>query len=498
MFYITTPIPYTNASPHLGHLLEGVFNDTIARFYRRVHPHTVLCMGLDQHGLKIYQKAQEAGQEPAVFVRQQGQTFKTLWQEFDVNYDRFIETSTPGHAFVSRLAWKKLEAKGLIYKKSYEGLYCVGDESFVTERDLVDGCCPNHPGQKPIVMKEENYFFRLSGLTGEVEKFLRKTPIQPEYVKKEFLNFVAEGLQDISISRENSKLPWGVPVPGDESQVMYVWFEALLNYLTGAVEPTTLNNVTQSTEPSANLENVVWRQIQENLPIDLMYLGKDIARFHLVIWIGMLSALELELPQRALVHGFINDSEGRKFSKSLGNGVMPGELVERFGVDGSRFILLHEVNVDGDTNFDWSQITEAYNAHLANNLGNLLMRVTNLVEKFLHGVVDLESVETPFDFSQAYVELDNLRTREALDAVLAGAGWGNELLEKTKPWELAKQDKMEEVSEVLTQLCRLILDLAEVLSIFLPSTAQEIRQIISAETIVKARPLFARVELESE
>lgn len=496
MFYITTPIPYTNSVPHMGHLLEAVFNDTIARFYRRLDEQTTLSMGLDQHGLKIYQKAQENQQKPENFVKEQGQVFKNLWSEFNIQYDVFIETSSPGHKIISQIAWQKMADKNLIYKKSYEGLYCVGDEAFVTDKDLVDGCCPNHPGQKPIIMKEENYFFKLSAFEADIKKFLEETDIQPEYVKKEFLNFLEEGLQDISISREKSKLPWGINVPGDEGQVMYVWFEALLNYITGAVNPPTLENLAALGLENKSIVETAWGQIQAHLPISLMYLGKDIAKFHLVVWIGMLSALHLPLPKKALVHGFINDAKGHKFSKSLGNGVLPNELVEKFGIDGSRFILLSEINVDGDTNFDWKKITEAYNASLADNLGNLVMRVTTLVEKFLDGMVDMEDLESPFDFSPVYTKLHNLNTREALEALLLGASWGNETLEKEKPWALAKAGKTNEVRVVLTKLCKLLLDLSEVLSIFLPEASQEIYDIITADKITKAKVLFPKVEIE--
>jgi len=494
MFYITTPIPYTNAKPHLGHLLEAVFNDTIARFYRRLYPQTILSMGLDQHGIKIYQKALEQNQDPVDYAVEQGKTFKNLWSQFNISYDRFVETTSIHHKLVAKIAWSKLAQKGFIYKKSYEGLYCIGDESFVTEKDLIDGCCPNHPGQKPILMKEENYFFTLSKFSNQIRDFLKKADIQPVYVSKEFLNFVDEGLQDISISRDKTKMPHGIDIPGDDSQVMYVWFDALLNYLTAVAEPSTLDSLSLNPD-NQSLQEAVWTQISESLPIDLMYLGKDIAKFHLVVWIGMLVGLELELPKRALVHGFINDSQGRKFSKSLGNGVMPEELVEKFGVDGTRFILLFEVNVDGDTNFDWYKVTSSYNAHLADNLGNLVMRVTTLVEKLFKGYVDFDELNSPFDFSEVYKKLDKLNTREALEIILKGCSWGNELLEKEKPWQLAKAGKIEEAKEILTKLCKLLCDISEILSIFMPETGDKIRTIITNTPITKATPLFPKVDV---
>jgi len=493
MFYITTPIPYTNSRPHLGHLLEAVFNDTVARFYRTVDPKTRLSMGLDQHGLKIYQKALELGQDPTTYAVEQGQVFKDLWSMFEITYDRFIETTSVEHKALVRLIWSELAKKGLIYKKFYEGLYCVGDEAFVTEKDLVDGCCPNHPGQKPILMREENYFLCLSKFAQPITQFLQTADIQPEYVAKEFVNFLAEGLQDISISRDKQKLPHGIEVPNDPSQVIYVWFDALLNYLTATVDNQLLQLLSQEPD-NLQYQTQVWQQIREGMPISLMYLGKDIAKFHLVVWIGILLALDLPLPQKALVHGFINDAQGRKFSKSLGNGVFPEELVAKFGVDGTRFLLLFEVNVKGDTNFDWDKMIASYNAHLANNLGNLVMRVTNLVEKLFAGMVDFQSLPSPFDFSEVSNKMQALEVREALQVVLSGCSWGNEYLERTQPWKLVKEGKISEAREVLASLCKLLLDLSQVLNIFLPQTAQKIQQIMGSQPIAKASVLFPKVE----
>ncbi len=521
MFYITTPIPYTNAQPHLGHLLEGVFNDTIARFYRRVNDgNVILTMGLDQHGLKIYEKAKSVGQEPREFAVEQGQKFKDLWKEFNVKYDSFIETTSPEHKIVSQLVWRKLEQKGLIYKKKYKGLYCKDCEDFYAPSQLTeDGLCPIHL-TKPIEMSEENYFFKLSDFGKEITNFLETADIRPSYASKEQINFVKEGLQDISISREKSRLPWGIAVPGDENQVMYVWFEALINYLTGAVNLESVDKWQEFPELRGEIEGEIWEDIQKAMPIDLLYVGKEIAKFHLVIWIGMLLGLELPLPKRALVHGMINDSEGKKFSKSLGNGVLPEEMVERFGIDGCRFILLHEINVDGDTNFDWEKISDSYNSHLANNLGNLLMRVTNLVEKNLGGTVNHEkpdfdkvvevineldipdSVKESFghsvdyDFSETYNQLNDLNVRGALDVVLGASDFGNNLLEKTKPWTLFKDGKEEEGKIILEYLVFLLKNTGDLLSIFLPESGAKIYETVNSENIKKAEPLFKKFELE--
>jgi methionyl-tRNA synthetase len=498
MFYITTPLPYANGKPHLGHLLEAITTDTFARFYKRVKTERVfLQMGIDQFGLKIYEKAQEEGKETQQYVNEFSQGYKQLLQSFDIVYDGYVETSSACHKVVSQLIWKKLQAKGFIYKKSYSGLYCKGCEDFYAPSQLVDGKCPVHRVAL-VEMSEENYFFKLSYFKTQIQDFLKCGTIKPAYIAKEQLNFVEE-LQDVSISREKSRLPWGVAVPGDSEQVMYVWFDALLNYLTAVVDEETMDQATEFPYLAEDAETAIFDEIKEAFPIDLMYVSKEIAKFHVVIFIGILLGLELDLPNQTLAHGLINDKNGHKFSKSLNNGVLPEELVAKFGIDGTRFIVLHEINIDGDTNFDWETITNAFNSHLANNIGNLLMRVTTLVEKNYDGFVDIYEVyDKPYKFDKVYEHLHNLDPKQALDAVLDGARWGNELLEQTKPWTLIKDGKDKEAKEILANLCVLLWDLSEVISIFMPATGEKIHNIITAEKIEKAEPLFQKVELEAE
>ena len=540
MFIITTPLPYTNAEAHLGHLLEGIFTDTIARFYRRVMIDPVnLTMGLDQHGLKIYQKALELGEKPEDFARKTGQTFKDLWEQFDVRYDSFVETDDKQHKAVSQILWSRLVHNGFIYKKAYKGLYCVGCEDFYAPSQLTDdGKCPTHLS-KPIEMDEENYFFRLSNLAEPITDYLKTAQIRPEHIRQEWLNFVEGGLSDISCSRQKDRLPWGIEVPNDPDQVMYVWVEALINYLTAIINPETIDRWIEHEIIRPETEPEIFAELLENLPINIMYVSKEIAKFHLVIFIGLLTALGLPLPERALAHGLINDASGHKFSKTLGNGVVPQEVVDKIGVDGTRFVMLYEVNVDGDTNFDWTRILESYNSHLADNIGNLVMRVTTLVEKHLDGFVDMENwtptlpefvksskisysetesqtfsldendqvvesqTETitkinnpiPFDFSKSYEYLAQLQPREALEVILQGGNFGNEIMEKTKPWTLAKEGKTAELTEVLTGLCILLKDLGQVLSIFLPTSGDKIYTIFNSPKIVKAEILFQKVEV---
>lgn len=495
MFYITTPLPYANGKLHLGHLLEAITTDTLARFYRRVETQRVfLQMGIDQFGLKIYEKALEEGKEAQQYVDEFSQEYKDLLESFDIVYDGYVETSSVGHKVVAQLVWKKLIEKGFIYKKSYSGLYCKGCEDFYAASQLIDGKCPIHLASL-VEMNEENYFFKLSHFKSDIQAYLNLGTIKPAYIAKEQLNFV-EDLQDVSISREKSRLSWGVPVPGDNDQVMYVWFDAVLNYLTAVIDEETMDQATEFPYLAEEAEQAIWDEIVEAFPIDLMYVSKEIAKFHVVILIGVLLGLELPLPKQTLAHGLINDKNGHKFSKSLDNGVLPEELVARFGIDGTRFIMLHEINIDGDTNFDWETITNAFNSHLANNIGNLLMRVTTLVEKNYDGYVDIYEVyEKPYKFDKVYEHLHNLDPKLALDAVLDGARFGNELLEQTKPWTLIKEDKGKEAKEILAKLCVLLWDLSEVLSIFMPQTGEKIHAIITADRIEKAQPLFTKIDL---
>jgi methionyl-tRNA synthetase len=496
MYYITTPIPYANGKPHLGHLLEAITTDTFARFQKRVGNGKVkLQMGIDQNGLKIYEKALEIGLKPQEYVDGVTKEFRDLWTKFDISFDSFVETAKPEHAVVAQVLWKQLAKKGYIEKKSYTGQYCVGCEDFYAPSQLVDGKCPvHHTGL--VDMNEENYFFKLSKFKEQIVGFLQNTEIKPSYISKEYLNFVEE-LQDISISREKSRLPWGVAVPGDEEQVMYVWFEALLNYLTALVDEETLEQAVEFPYLEEDVELAILDEIREGLPIDLMYISKEVAKFHVVVFIGILSALDLPLPKRVLAHGLINDNHGRKFSKTLENGVYPEELVEKFGIDGTRFIMLHDINIDGDTNFDWKTITEAYNSGLANTIGNLLMRVTTLVEKQFDGVVDLESlIEKPFDLSGVYGAMNDLNPKLALEAILEAGRWGNETLEQTKPWTLLKEGKIDEAKETLTKLTILLRDIGESLSIFLPESGDKIYHAVTKEVITKADVLFLKVEVE--
>lgn len=497
MHLITTPIPYTNAKPHLGNLLEGVFNDTVARFQRRMHDNVILTLGLDQHGLKIYEKAVEAGLTPQEFVSREGQQFIDMWSQFEVQYDELIKTESPRHIVVSQIIWQELAKKGFIFKKSYDGLYCKGCEDFYAPSQLTDeGLCPVHLSA-PIKVQEENYFFKLSAFQEPILEYLTSAKIAPEGVRLEQQNFVKGGLQDISISREKSRLPWGIAVPDDESQVMYVWFEALINYWTAAINPETIDRYLELPLERKAITTEILKELKKALPIEMLYASKEIAKFHLVIFPAMHLALGLPLPKKSLCHGMINDAKGIKFSKTLGNAVFPEDMVAKFGVDGTRFIILYEINLTGDTSFEWNRMIDSYNSHLADNLGNLVVRVSNLTEKLVNGIVDTNKpIDIKYlDQDKIYQAFDEPNPQKALDLILQSSSSLNQYLENTKPWMLVKETgKEQEIQEILDICCSILKQIGQLISICLPNTGDQIYQIFNSERIVKAPALFPKVE----
>jgi len=554
MFYLTTPIPYINGKPHLGHLFEALFNDCIARYRRRSLTETVfLSMGLDQHGIKNYETAlegfagnnqisleelkQQKNQAQILeivqdYTQKNSQNFKDLWEKFEISYDTFVETTSSKHKTVCEIVWQKLEAKNLIYKKAYKGLYCKGCEDFKTESQLDSNQkCLIHPNLKPVEISEENYFFRLSSFEKEIKEFLQNLTLYPETQRKEWQNFVKSGLNDVSISREKSKLIWGVEVPGDQNQVMYIWFEAVLNYLTAVVDEESTDKYVELPLQKEEFVEEIWSQIElqtalssdleSNIKpslgsklelksqIDFMLISKEIAKFHLIIFPAILASLDLPLPKTALAHGLINDKLGRKFSKSLGNGVYPEELIQKFGVEGARFVILFNVNNTEDTPFSWQNCVESYNSNLANNLGNLISRVTNLVEKHLGGVVDLDNLDfvekqdeqseikfPDFSLKPVYQELENYNPQRALQNLFGQTDLLNKLLEETKPWTLAKNwnENETKIRQILTFCTKSLLETGKALSLFMPQTGQKIYEILESPKISKAEILFPKVE----
>ncbi|MEM1312583.1 MAG: methionine--tRNA ligase [Patescibacteria group bacterium] len=500
MYLITTSRPYTNSNPHIGTAIDAIWGDTFNRFFARLRDgNTYFSMGTDEHSFKIADKALEQEVLPKAYVDKKYKEFKDFYDSVEVIADNFMQSSDPKHHWFANIVWNRLFSKNLIYKKTYEGLYCNGCEDFYAPSQLINGRCPIHPNLEMQQISEDNYFFKLSSFKDEILDYLEKVNVPDKSVISEMKNFTKD-LVDISISRDRSRLKtdWGVVVNADQKQVMYVWFEALLTYLTPIVDES-LEAEWHKSENKAKVEEKIWSQLRVRLPQNLQIIGRDNAKFHLVIYPAILAALDLPKIESCIVHGMINDSQGRKFAKSLGNGFAMEDFVAKFGTEGVRFYVLHDVNSIGDTNFDWQRTVDSYNANLADNFGNLVVRVTTLVEKNLSGFVDLDDIkaEDLIDLNSIYTELKNLNTQRAMQQLFVQYSKINQFLEENKPWILAKDlDKnLDKLKYVLNLAAKCLLETSKVLAIFLPKTGQTVYEILSADRIEKATVLFPKVEL---
>lgn len=481
--YITTTIPYVNASPHMGHALEFVQADALARFWRLLGHEVFFNMGVDEHGQKIARKADEAGMGRQEYVDKYAAEFNKLKEALDLNYDKFTRTTNPAHKAAAQEMWKRCDAQGDIYKKKYRGWYCVGCEAFKTESDLVDGKCPDHL-VPPEEVEEENYFFRLSKYEDYLKEYLsRKGVIVPEYRRLEALNFVERGLEDVSISREKARLDWGVPVPDDDSQVMYVWFDALTNYISCLGWPDDADgNFKKFWEASETLQMA----------------GKDQIRFQSILWQAMLKSVGATATDRVFYHGFIN-SGGHKMSKSLGNVIDPYKLVERYGTDAARYIMLRHVHPTDDSDLTWEKMDEYYTANLVNGLGNLTARILKMSETHLDAAIDPSCVEEGgFDHAGSAPirdALEHFEFQTALDLVWTDIGAADELIQETLPFKLVKSENaadVERAREIIEQLVRKLAVIAFHLRSALPKTAALIEDAIRTNT--KPDNLFPRLE----
>lgn len=480
-FYIPVAIPYVNAPAHIGHAYEYVYADALARFYRGQGRDVFLSMGADEHGQKIAQSAAVQKMQPQEFADMIAQKFKELLRALSVEPTDFIRTTEERHIRGAQLFWQKSFASGDVEKDMFEGLYCVGCEEYKTEKDLVDGMCPEHK-KAPERVREENYFFRLSRYQDRLLEFYEQHPafVIPESRYAEIRAFVSQGLEDVPISRSKEKLSWGVPVPNDPSHVMYVWFDALVNYLTviGFGDEARTRDLAQ------------W------WPADMQIVGKGINRFHSVLWVAMLLSAGIEPPHQIGVHGYIT-AEGQKMSKSLGNVIDPLIWIEKYGVDPVRYFLLAEIPFASDGDFSAARFAVRYESELANGLGNLLSRVTNMIEKYFDGRVhafDHEGWGIEAMREQWAQQMKQLEFHEALALV-----WreiitrSNVYIEQNKPWELAKTDTVA-LRRVLEQLLYALQQLPDLLRPCMPQTAEKIRAVVSAERITKIQPLFPRFE----
>lgn len=453
-YYVTTSIPYINGEPHLGHAMEFIMGDVLARIARKSNDRVLLSIGTDEHGGKIAEKAAELGISPQQLADEMSEKFRALAQKLFISNDRFLRTTDSGHEQRAALIWNALKQD--IYKKNYVGWYCTGCETFVTEAHVKENnnVCPHHnrPYEK---IEEENYFFKLSAFSEAIKEKINQGSFRiiPASRRKEILHVFSEGLEDISISRPKNKIAWGVPVPDDSSQVMYVWFEALMNYITVLGYPEHADFKT------------FW-------PANVQVIGKDILRFHAAIWPGMLLGLGLSLPKTLYVHGFININ-GQKMSKSLGNSVSPLEIIDKFGVDAFRYYFLRHIPSYDDGDFSWERFEEVYNNELANELGNAVNRTVAMIIKYQKGVIG-DIPDSEHDVAQYFAATSECKFDRAIEEVWQQVRGLNQYIEEEKPWVLAKNNEAEHLQDVLAYMCSCLIEIAELLEPFMPETSQKI------------------------
>ncbi len=468
--YITTTLPYVNASPHMGHALEFVQADTLARYWRLMGKEVFFNLGVDEHGQKVSKKADEEGIGRQEYADKFAAEFDNLKAALNLSNDNFIRTTDEGHKKAAQEMWRRCDAAGDIDKKKYKGLYCVGCESFKVDSDLIEGKCPDH-GTEPEEIEEENYFFKLSNYQSYLEKYLsQEGSVVPEWRRKEALTFVQGGLEDLSISREKSRMDWGIDVPGDDEHVMYVWFDALTNYISTLGWP----------EDAEGKFAKYWERGST-----LQLAGKDQIRFQSVIWQAMLKSAGVVGTETIFYHGFIN-SDGQKMSKSLGNVINPYDLVEKYGTDASRYIMLRHVHPTDDSDITWEKLVEWYTANLVNGLGNLTARIMKMAETHLDSPVSTEDVTT-----MDVEALTNYQFQTVLDGVWAGIGAMDEYIAENEPFKVVKTDK-EQAQEMIVKLVKDLHEIAESLIAFMPDTAELIIQAIKENK--KPENLFVRLE----
>jgi methionyl-tRNA synthetase len=485
-FYITTPIYYVNAKPHIGHAYTTVAADALARFHRLRKEDVFLLTGTDEHGLNIQKKAEDAKVDPQVFVDENAKAFEEYWKKLGIGYDNFIRTSGEKHKAAVQKAMQALYEQDAIYRGFYEGFYCVACEQFKNEKDLVDGRCPDHDIVVEKV-KEECYMLKMGELQNEIAGKIESGEfrIEPEKYRKEILSFLKnEKLKDVSISRKN--VSWGIELPFDKEHTTYVWADAFLSYLTGigwpAFAPADAKAMADK-KASAGKDG----DFEKFWPADIQLIGKDILRVHLTIWPAMLLHLGIPLPRRIYIHGHIL-SGGRKMSKTVGNVISIDEMLEKFGRDGTRYLLLAAGTFGEDVDITMERLTEKYNADLANGLGNLVSRVLRLSENFTSPLKDMLEEDVTGKY------LEKLEIDYALAIIWAIIRSDNKVIEERKPWELIKKNE-EQFKEVMTHLMQNLLYISILLEPFMPETSEKIKKALETK---KAEILFPRVICHSE
>jgi methionyl-tRNA synthetase len=475
-FYLTTTLPYVNADPHVGFALEIVQADIIARYRTLRGDDVFFNTGTDEHGLKIFRKAEEVEKTPQAYTDEYAAKFRMLKDKLNLFDDlHFIRTTDTHHKAAAQELWRRCLAKGDIYKKKYKGLYCVGDEAFIKESELVSGKCANHPSMDPIEIEEENYFFKLSAYQEKLLTYLsQEGMISPEWRRQEAINFIKNGLEDFSISRVKEKMPWGVPVPDDDSQVMYVWFDALTNYISTLGWPE---------DAEGNFKKF-WVEGET-----LQLAGKDQVRFQSIMWQAMLMSAGLPTTQKIVYHGFIT-SGGQKMSKSIGNVIDPNALIEEYGADALRYFLARHIHPFEDSDFTMERFKEAYNADLANGLGNLAARIMRLAETHLPSPVTLpERIDMfPEEFSDA---IEKFEFNKALEYAWSRIQALDLKITETAPFKVVKTD-LEKGKAIITELVVELAQIDVMLEPIIQSSAHKIWLAIKENK--KPENLFPRKE----
>tara|TARA_Y100000310_G_scaffold345133_1_gene462075 strand:+ start:353 stop:1777 length:1425 start_codon:yes stop_codon:yes gene_type:complete len=469
--YITTTLPYVNDVPHMGHALEFVHADIIARWKRICDNDVFFNTGTDEHGVKIYKKAQEVGIDPIDYTEQYAAHFKELLKKLHISEHNFIRTTDEDHKKAAQAFWMLCNKNGDIYKKEYKIKYCIGCELEKTDSELIDNKCSVHPNLEIEIIEEENYFFRLSNYQERLLKLYDELPcfVVPQSRLNEIKNFVASGLCDFSISRLKEKMPWGVPVPGDDEHVMYVWFDALVNYISAIGWPTDSEKFQK-----------YWTDA-EGVPQAIQIAGKDNLRQQSAMWQAMLMSAGLPTSRKILIHGFIT-SGGQKMSKSLGNVIDPNDLIEKYGAEAVRYYLAREMNTFEDSDLTEERFKQAFNAHLANGLGNLVARVMKLAESNLDPPVG----DPGYRFGNYLKEkMDEFRIDLAMDYIWDKIAELDREIQEKKPWK--SKDK-----EVIKNIVVRLYKVGHMIKPFMPETSEKIQNAIKENKMPE--PLFKRID----
>jgi len=471
-YFLTTPIYYVNDKPHIGHAYTTIIADVVARYYRqKLGADKVFYLtGTDEHGAKIAASAAKLNKTPQEFCDEIAGIFKTKWQELNLSYNHFVRTTDKQHETVVQEVLTRLKSaktplnNDVLYEGEYEGLYCVGCESYVKPEDLVDGKCPFH-NKEPELIKERNWYFRLSDYADILKEKItnKELRVLPEQRETEVLSFIEHGLEDIAISRE--KVEWGIPIPFDTKQTTYVWIDALVNYISALQYPAG-------------------DDFKKYWPANVQFLAKDILKFHCLIWPALLLALDLSLPNTLFVHGFFT-LNGQKMSKTLGNVIDPSDMVAKFGVDATRYLIISQFPFGDDGDVKQNDFVTKFNADLANGLGNLVSRVIGMTEKYCELNVPKKQFAAEVNLNKFWQNIDrnyqDFKINENIKAVWDLISWCDGYIDSTKPWSLAKEGKQKEVEQILYNLLEIIRNLAISVEPFLPDTAKKIGEALNCD-----------------